>query len=219
MKTAAEWDRQVGLIRKQVSGSELPSVTKIASKKRDPFKVLVSTIISLRTKDEVTSAASERLFAKADSPKTLLGLSEKKIAELIYPAGFYRQKAGQLKKCAAIIEHQHGGKVPRSQQELLALPGVGLKTANLTLNLGFGIDAICVDTHVHRISNRLGWVRAKSPDETEAALSAVLPLKYWIEINSLLVSFGKSVCTPVSPFCSQCMLGEECPRRGVTRNR
>ncbi len=217
--TGGDWERQIPLIRKMVSGSELPSVSKIASEKRDPYRVLVSTIISLRTKDEVTSAASQRLFAEATAPQELVKLSEEKIAEIIYPAGFYRQKARQLKRCAEIIENTHNGTVPRTLEELLALPGVGLKTANLTLNLGFGIDAICVDTHVHRISNRLGWVRTKTPDETEGALSNILPREYWIEINGLLVSFGKMVCTPVSPFCSACTLKIECPRIGVTRTR
>jgi endonuclease III len=218
-KTSYDWDRQIGLIRKRMFGSELPSVSKIASQKRDPFKVLVSTIISLRTKDEVTSAASERLFALAGNPKSLLKLSENEVAKTIYPAGFYRQKAGQIKKCCNIIENRHRGKVPDTLEELLELPGVGLKTANLTLNLGFGIEAICVDTHVHRISNRLGWVVTKTPDATEAALSDVLPKRYWIEINGLLVSFGKTVCTPVSPFCSTCPLQDSCPRKGVTRSR
>ena len=217
--TSADWDRQIGLIRGQVFGSELPSVSQLAARRRDPFRVLVSTIISLRTKDEVTSAAAERLFTKADTPAGILGLSEAEIAEAIYPAGFYRQKARQIRECSRIIGERFNGEVPRSRDELLELPGVGLKTANLTLNLGFGIDAICVDTHVHRISNRLGWVRTKTPDDTEGALVLILPRRYWIEINSLLVTFGKTVCTPVSPFCSSCRLTEECPRKGVTRYR
>ncbi len=213
------WDRQIKLLRRRVFGSELPSVSMIAAEKRDPFRVLVSTIISLRTKDEVTAPASRRLFALADTPKAMLALSEKTIAETIFPAGFYRTKARQIRCCAAIIETEHDGAVPDSKDALLALPGVGLKTANLTLNLGFGIDAICVDTHVHRISNRLGWVRSKTPDETERELSRLLPRRYWIEINSLLVTYGKSVCTPLSPRCSTCPLEEECPKRDVTRTR
>ena len=217
--TGSDWDRQVRGIRKEVSGSALPSVSKIAAEGRDPFRVLVSTIISLRTKDEVTSAASGRLFAEAATPKELLSLPEDTIARIIYPAGFYRQKARQLRQCAGEIAEIYNGNVPDTLEELLALPGVGLKTANLTLNLGFGIEAICVDTHVHRISNRLGWVSTKMPDDTERELKKILPRKYWIEINGLLVSFGKSVCTPVSPFCSECPLNKECPRIGVTRSR
>lgn len=217
--SSAEWDRQIKYLRQRVFDNELPSVSKIAKEKRDPFKVLLSTIISLRTKDEVTSAASTRLFALADTPEAVIALSEKTVAETIFPAGFYRNKAGQIRRCAAIILEEHGGSVPASKEELLKLPGVGLKTANLTLNLGFGIDAICVDTHVHRISNRLGWVSTKNPDDTERELSLILPKKYWIEINSLLVTYGQKVCTPVSPRCSTCPLEDECPRVGVTRTR
>lgn len=219
MVNQADWERQVKLIRRCILGSEEPSVSKIAAGKRDPFRVLISTIISLRTKDAVTSASAGRLFELADGPEAMCRLPEKKIAETIFPAGFYRQKARQIKECSRIIMDRHNGGVPGSRDELLKLPGVGLKTANLTLNLGFGIDAICVDTHVHRISNRLGWVRTKTPDDTEGELAKVLPRKYWIEINSLLVTFGKSVCTPVSPFCSTCPLEPECPRIGVTRSR
>jgi endonuclease-3 len=214
-----EWERQIKQIRQRISGSELPSVSKIAAGKRDPFRVLVSTIISLRTKDEVTSAAANRLFAQADTPAEMTKLSEKKISETIFPAGFYRTKARQIRECSRIIRDEHGGSVPDSLERLLELPGVGLKTANLTLNLGFGIDAICVDTHVHRISNRLGWVDTKTPDDTERELTKVLPKKYWIEINGLLVSYGKSVCTPVSPRCSTCPLADECPQVGVQRTR
>ena len=141
------------------------------------------------------------------------------MSETIFPAGFYRTKARQIQKCAAIIINEHNGVVPSSKEALLALPGVGLETANLTLNLGFGIDAICVDTHVHRISNRLGWVSTKTPDNTERELSQVLPKKYWIEINGLLVTYGQSVCTPMSPRCSTCPLEGECPQVGVTRTR
>jgi endonuclease-3 len=209
----------VGLLRSALTPEEAPSVTRISREKRDPFRVLVSTMISLRTKDEVASAASARLFARADSPDTIAKLSEKEIADLIYPAGFYRTKAAHISSVAAIVRDRYGGCVPASREELLALPGVGAKTANLTLNLGFGIDAICVDTHVHRIANRMGWVKTRSPDETETALRAVLPKRYWIEINGLLVSFGKRVCTPVSPWCSRCPVEEICPKRNVSRCR
>jgi endonuclease III len=214
-----DWDRQIKCLRERVFGSELPSVSKIAEEKRDPFRVLVSTIISLRTKDEVTAPASRRLFALADTPETILKIPEKTISETIFPAGFYRTKARQILECAAIIQREHNGVVPNSKEALMALPGVGLKTANLTLNLGFGIDAICVDIHVHRISNRLGWVSEKTPDKTEGALSRILPKKYWIEINGLLVTYGQSVCTPVSPRCSTCPLADECPKIEVTRTR
>ena len=216
---AGDWDRQIMALRKRVFGKELPSVSQIAQEHRNPFRVLISTIISLRTKDEVTSAASRRLFERADTPATMVSLSEEEIARLIYPAGFYRNKARHIKQSARIIEHEHNSQVPDSRELLLALPGVGVKTANLTLNLGFGIEAICVDTHVHRISNRLGWVDTKVPEVTEKELEKILPRKYWIEINGLLVTYGKEVCTPQSPRCSTCPLSTECPRLGVTRTR
>ena len=213
------WDRQLRALRKRVYDSELPSVSQIAADNGNPFHVLISTMISLRTKDEVTTAASQRLLGRADTPRAMADLDEEEIADLIYPAGFYRTKAKHIRESARIIEHNYGGKVPAERDQLLELPGVGVKTANLTLNLGFGIDAICVDTHVHRISNRIGWVSAKSPELTEKELEKVLPRKYWIEINGLLVTYGKRVCTPQSPRCSSCYLSEECPKMGVTRTR
>jgi endonuclease III len=213
------WSRQIAQLRQRVYGSELPSVSQIAHENADPFRVLLSTIISLRTKDEVTSRASVRLFEIADTPETILKVDEKTIADAIYPAGFYRTKAKQMQACAKIILENHSGRVPSTREELLLLPGVGIKTANLTLNLGFGIDAICVDTHVHRIANRIGWITTKTPEESERALSEVLPQEYWIEINQLLVTYGKRVCTPVSPRCSTCPLHHECSRNRVTRTR
>jgi endonuclease-3 len=144
---------------------------------------------------------------------------EREIAEAIYPAGFYRTKAARLKEIGRILSVQYGGTVPRSESELLELPGVGRKTANLVLSLGFGLPAICVDTHVHRISNRLGWVTSRSPEETERQLQAVLPKEYWREINGLLVAFGQQTCTPTSPRCSSCPLAQTCPMVGVTKSR
>ena len=214
-----EWERQFRLFRRRVLGSELPSVSKIALDGKNAFKVLISTIISLRTKDEVTAAASRRLFAVADTPAAMRELDERTIAEAIYPAGFYRIKAKQIRECARIISTDYDGKVPSTRDDLMALPGVGIKTANLTLNLGFGIEAICVDTHVHRIANRIGWIQTTTPAQSEQVLSDVLPREYWIEINGLLVTYGKAVCTPVSPRCSTCPLDPECPKTGVTRTR
>ena len=212
------WDSIFALLRAACRKNELPSVSQVALELRDPFRVLISTIISLRTKDQVTLEASRRLFEAADTPAAMAELSEETIARLIYPAGFYRNKAAQIRTISRTL-CGNGGAVPSDPNDLLALPGVGRKTANLTLNLGFGIDAICVDTHVHRISNRLDWVRTKTPEETEFALMEILPKKYWIEINELLVSFGQTVCTPQSPRCSACVLFEQCPRVGVGRAR
>ncbi len=186
---------------------------------RSPFRLLVSCVISLRTKDEVTHHASRRLLARASGPAHLAALTEASIAEAIYPAGFYNTKARQLRAIGEIIRDQHNGEVPGTQEDLLALPGVGRKTANLVLGLGFHIPAICVDTHVHRISNRLGLVATGSPNATEMALEEALPRDLWIPINDLLVTFGQNCCHPTSPRCNGCPMDDLCPRIGVTRHR
>ena len=209
----------IATLQEYLKGSRLPSVSAVAERMPDPFHILVSTMISLRTKDEVTSAASERLLSRAPTAHKLARLDRKQIAELIYPAGFYNTKAKNLKSMAEVLVSRYTGRVPESMEQLLALPGVGRKTANLVRNLGYGLDGICVDTHVHRISNRLGWVRTKTPEQTESALEEVLPRRHWISINELLVRFGQTVCTPVSPFCSRCPIGQHCPRFGVERCR
>ncbi len=209
----------VAHVKKSVEEHQIPSVSDIANLDRDPYQILISTIISLRTKDEVTAAAARRLFDQAPTPQAMEALTTEQIQELIYPAGFYRNKADNIKKITRIILEKHAGTVPASQEELRALPGVGLKTANLTLSLAFALPYICVDIHVHRISNRLGWVKTDKPDETEGELSRVLPQEYWIEINELFVRFGQSVCTPVSPWCSKCPLEASCPKIGVSRQR
>ncbi|MDR3019771.1 MAG: endonuclease III [Treponema sp.] len=205
-----------------------PSVTTIAEHFRyydgdkivsDPWAVLVSTIISLRTKDEVTLVASERLLKKAKTPALLHDMKEAVIEKLIYPAGFYRNKTTSLKKIAKILLEQYDGKVPSTMDKLLALPGVGRKTANLVLVEAFDIPAICVDIHVHRISNRCGWLESKTPDDTEMILREILPGKYWKRINYLLVLYGQRVCRPVSPFCSQCVIRKYCERSGVVKAR
>ncbi len=186
---------------------------------RSPFRLLVACVISLRTKDEVTAEASRRLFEIAPTPDRLAKLEEERIARAIYPAGFYNTKAAQLKEIGRIIRDDFDDEVPASEAELLAMPGVGRKTANLVLGLGFGIPAICVDTHVHRISNRLGMVSTKTPAQTERALMQVLPRDLWVPINDLLVTFGQNRCHPTSPRCTDCPLADLCPRIGVTRSR
>ena len=186
---------------------------------RSPYHLLVSCVISLRTKDEVTEGASRRLLTLAPTPAQLAALPEAAIAAAIYPAGFYRTKARQLRALAEILGREHRGRVPASEAALLALPGVGRKTANLVLGLGFGVTAICVDTHVHRISNRLSWVRTKNPTETERELQRVLPHDLWVPVNDLLVTFGQNRCHPTSPRCSGCPLADLCPRTDVTRHR
>jgi len=210
--------------RNEISDKD-PSVTTVAETYRqpsglsDPWAVLVSTIISLRTKDEVTLIASEKLLQKARTPLQLHKMKTAEIEKLIYPAGFYRNKTASLKKIASILLEKYNGNVPSSIEELLTLPGVGRKTANLVLNEAFGLDAICVDIHVHRISNRCGWLKSKTPDETEMILRKILPVKYWKRINYLLVLYGQRLCRPVSPFCSCCVIGKLCLRYDVERFR
>jgi endonuclease-3 len=215
-KILEKWREDLG----QAGGEGDPSVTAMAvERKRDPWAVLVSTVLSLRTKDEVTAAAARALLEKAAGPAELLALGEKETARLIYPAGFYRTKAANLQKIAAILLCRYEGCVPPDMEALLALPGVGRKTANLVITEAFGMDGICVDIHVHRISNRLGWVETESPEKTETALRETLPRQYWKRINALLVKYGQKICRPVSPFCSRCAAAGFCPRRGVGKSR
>ncbi len=185
----------------------------------DPFRILIGCVLSLRTKDEVTYPATQRLFSRACSPREMVSLRAPTIARLVYPVGFYRRKSGQIREISRLLLERHGGKVPDTIEQLLALPGVGRKTANLVVTLGFGKPGICVDTHVHRISNRLGWVRTRHPHETEDALRALLPRRHWIPINEILVRHGQQVCKPISPLCSICPVASDCPRIGVTRHR
>ena len=200
-------------------GKQLPAVSLVAGLKQDPYFVLVSTVISLRTKDDVTLKASQRLFERAPDAFSMLELTEEQIAQLIFPAGFYKRKAVQIRQISEILVRDYGGEVPSDAQKLMALPGVGLKTANLTLNLGFAIDAICVDCHVHQITNRLGWISTRTPEESEKVLQTVMPRRFWIPLNELLVSYGQEVCTSVSPKCSLCPENASCPKVGVTRSR
>jgi endonuclease-3 len=185
----------------------------------DPFRILIGCVLSLRTKDEVTYPATERLFAKAKDPAGMVTLTDAAIAKIIYPVGFYRTKAKQIRAISKILLSHHGGRVPDTIEELLTLPGVGRKTANLTVTLGFGKPGICVDTHVHRIANRLGWVATRNPDDTEAALRLSLPRRWWIPINETLVRHGQQVCKPISPLCSECPVSRACSKIGVDRHR
>lgn len=210
--------RVISILRKKSKKWRLPSVTQV-SLRRDPFQVLISTLLSLRTKDEVTLAASKRLFRMARTPKGILRLSEKKIVRLIYPVGFYKTKARRIREVAKTLLGTYRGQVPNCLEELLKLKGVGRKTANLVLTLGFHKLGICVDTHVHRISNRLGLVETRTPEQTEFALRKILPKRYWIPYNDLLVAFGQNVCRPTSPWCSRCSIEKDCRKVGVERHR
>lgn len=206
------------ILNEEIKQWKVPAVTLI-SRERSPFQVLVSCIISLRTKDEVTGKASKKLYALADCPKGISRLSEEQIADAIYPAGFYRQKAKQILAISKDLLNNYDSVVPDKIEELLKFKGVGRKTANLVVTLGYGKPGICVDIHVHRISNRWGYVDTKTPDSTEFALRQKLPEKYWIPINDILVTFGQNLCTPLSPYCSKCKLHSYCNRAGVDKSR
>jgi endonuclease-3 len=206
-------------LREEYKTWQTPAVTVVAQCNGSPFKVLISCIISLRTKDDVTAQASARIFARAETPEEMQMLPVEEISRLIYPAGFYRTKAAQIAVLSQELVGQYHGIVPDSIDELLRFKGVGRKTANLVVTLGFGKPGICVDTHVHRICNRLGYISTKTPDDTEKVLRAVLPSEYWIEINDVLVAFGQNHCHPVSPRCSSCRVADICDRKGVTVSR
>ncbi|MGR3311525.1 MAG: endonuclease III domain-containing protein [Candidatus Brocadiales bacterium] len=196
----------------------VPIVTEV-SKSRNPFKVLISCLLSLRTKDAVTREASERLFKLAGSPGRMVNLEVSLIEKTIYPVGFYKTKAKRIKEiCATLLGH-YNGKVPDAIDELLKLKGVGRKTANLVVTMGYEKQGICVDTHVHRIVNRLGYVRTKTPEQTELALREKLPAKYWLTFNDLLVTYGQNICVPISPWCSKCKIADLCKKVGVIRHR
>ncbi len=212
-------DQIVEILRSEVERFRTPIVTQIRDDTRDPFRVLISCLLSLRTKDEVTAKASARLFRLAATPHRMLDLDEEEIARAIYPVGFYRTKARRIKEICQALVTEHDGRVPADLDELLSLKGVGRKTANLVVTLGFGKPGICVDTHVHRISNRLAIVETKNPEQTEIALRRVLPGEYWIEFNDLLVTWGQNVCKPISPLCSECALAALCPKTGVGKRR
>ena len=206
-------------MRRAVAGEKLPSVSEIARRDRDPFRILISTLLSLRTKDDVTDAASARLFEIASNARTLALLDLKKIEKAIFPVGFYHTKARVVRDVARRLEAEFNGKVPNTIDALLDFKGVGRKTAALVVSLGFDTPAICVDTHVHRISNRLGWIRTKTPHETEEALMKLVPRAHWIDVNEIMVGFGQRVCTPLSPRCSTCPVARSCARVGVGKSR
>ncbi|MGB9832183.1 MAG: endonuclease III domain-containing protein [Caldisericum exile] len=206
-------------LEKFVKDLGVPVVTRIKEKEADPFKILIGTILSLRTKDETTGQAAKRLFEVIKTPHDLVKLSEEEIEKLIYPVGFYKRKAKQIKEIAWTLIQKYGGRVPNDLEELLKMKGVGRKTANLVITEAFDDYGICVDTHVHRISNRLGWVKTKTPEQTEMELRKILPKKYWKTINPILVTFGQNICKPVSPLCSKCPIKELCPKIGVTKSR
>lgn len=205
-----------GLAR-AIEGLELPAVEKISAEQaEDPFKILIATLLSARTQDATTHAASTRLFARARTPRAMAALSVRELERLIYPVSFYRNKARHVKACCSLLITRFDGRVPSTLDELVTLPGVGRKTANLVMILAFrSRQNICVDTHVHRISNRLGWVKTTTPEETEEALYGATAQRWWPLINLYLVTWGQNICRPLSPRCGSCAVAADCPRIGV----
>ena len=216
-------DKDIGQIiadiRNAVKVERLPMMAETARGRSDPYRILISTLLSLRTKDEVTRLADERLFALASTPEEMVRLTESDIRAAIYPVGFYRKKAETILHVSRELIERFGSRVPLTIEELVSIRGVGRKTANLVVSMGYGLPALCVDTHVHRVSNRLGYVCEPTPDKTEIALRRKLPEAFWLEYNSVMVAFGKAVCTPLSPRCSSCPVAVHCDRVGVARSR
>lgn len=212
-------DRIITVLKKTIKQWKVPIVTQVAEDGRDPFKVLISCILSLRTKDETTAAASRRLFKIADNPLNMLKIKKAVLEKTIYPVGFYRTKTQNIKSICKILLSKYNGRVPDEIDELLKLKGVGRKTANLVVTLGYNKPGICVDTHVHRISNRLGYTKTATPEKTEFELRKKLPQRHWITYNDLLVTFGQNLCRPISPHCSTCPIIKYCGRVGVQKSR
>jgi endonuclease-3 len=217
--TLKEFIKTWPLLTQQLRSLRVPWVDGMSSGDRDPFKILISCILSLRTQDKTTGEASQRLFRMAQTPEALSKLAVEKIQEAIYPVGFYRVKARRIKDLGEKIMQKYQGMVPNTIEELLTLKGVGRKTANLVVTLGYDKPGICVDTHVHRITNRWGLIKTQNPAQTEFALREILPVRYWKKLNGYLVAFGQGVCKPISPLCSRCKISAFCSRVGVSRSR
>ena len=221
MKEIENIDEIFSILKKEMKKYNPPvsSIKKWNEVPKTPFTVLISCILSLRTKDEVTDKASIQLLKKFNTPKQILKLSEKQIQELIYPVGFYKTKAERIKELSKTLIENYGEKVPENIDELLKLKGVGRKTANIVLVYGHHKTGLPIDTHCNRIPNRIGWVKTKTPDETEKELRKILPKKYWYDFNHLFVGFGQTICVPISPFCSKCPINNYCKKISVSKNR
>ena len=213
-------DKIISLLKKEIKQFEVPMSTKIGDRTKDPFLVLISCIMSLRTKDTTTGPAAKRLFSLANNPNDMLKLTKKQIEKAIFPVGFYPTKAKYIIKTCKKLINDYNGKVPDKEEDLLKLPGIGRKCMGIVMNYGFGKNShIPVDTHVHKIVNRLGWVKTKTPEKTERALIKIIQKKYWHDLNNLLVAHGQNICVPISPYCSKCQIRKYCPRIGVTKSR
>ena len=210
----------IKIINKEVKKFRNPIVTRIGQELNDPYKVLISCLISLRTKDDVTAKASKKLFAKADSPEKMIKLNENYIGKLILPANYYKTKAKNIKEISKILINEYNGRVPETREELMKLPGVGPKTSAIVMTYGYlKNNFIPVDVHCHRIPNRLGWIKTKTPEETEKSLMKIIPRKYWQMLNNNFVTFGQNICLPVSPYCSKCPVRKYCKRVNVKHSR
>ena len=214
-----DYEYVLNILKKSYDNNITPSVTLISQTKKEPFFVLLSTIISLRTKDETTLKVSGKLFDQVKNLDDIHKISEKNLSVLLFPAGFYKTKAKRIKDMVMIIRNKFNDRIPDTMEDLLSLPGVGRKTANLVLSLGFNKPGLCVDTHVHRITNRLGWVNTKTPEKTEFKLRELLKEDLWGKVNNYLVSYGQLICKPISPICTKCELDSICPKIGVKKTR
>ena len=220
MKQIKNIDKIIKLLKKESKSWKYPFVSGWQRVVKSPFTTLISCILSLRTKDETTAKASIRLLKEYNSPEKILKLSTKQIEKLIYPVGFYRTKAKRIKEICRVLIEEYNSKVPDTFDELIKLKGVGPKTASITVVYGFNKPHhIPVDTHVHQIANRLGWVKTKAPEKTQIELEKIIPKRYWHDFNELFVQFGQNICVPVSPFCSRCLIRKYCKRVGVKRSR
>ena len=208
----------MSILSKEYPSNEKTTLNRMR-KKPNAFKILISCLLSLRARDENTEKVSKKLFAIADTPKKIANIPTKKLEKLIFSSGHYKKKARTLKHVSKILIEKYNNKVPDKKQELLSIKGIGPKTANIVLAFAFNKQVLPIDTHCHRLPNRLGWVKTKTPEQTEKQLEKILPKKYWREFNAIFVVFGKTICQPVSPWCSKCPIRKYCPRIGVKRSR
>jgi len=218
MKKAEKISKVMEILIKEYTGTRQPTIRR-TSKKRDPFKVLISCLLSLRTQDRNTEKASKNLFAVVKSPEDIIKIPTKQLERLIYSSGHYKKKARILKHVSQELIERFNSQIPNNKEKLLSIKGIGPKTANIVLAFAYDQEVLPVDTHCHRIPNRLGWVKTKTPEQTEKELEKILPRKYWREFNTVFVLFGKTLCQPVSPWCSKCPVRNYCPRINVVKSR
>lgn len=212
-------DKIMQILEKHFNYKERTTLNQMRKSNENAFKILISCLLSLRARDENTEKVSQKLFETADTPKKILNLPLKKLEKIIYSSGHYKKKARVLQNVSKEILERFNGEVPSTREELLSIKGIGPKTANIVLNFAFDKDVLPIDTHCHRIPNRLGWLKTKTPEKTEMELTKILPKKYWKEFNGIFVLFGREICQPVSPKCSICPIKKYCPKIGVKRNR